>query len=227
MKKKCSLVLNKSDSSEPKTVVVLGTPAGGTSSVAGLLQKIGVFMGEDVDPSNHEDRFLQGQSGESLDKRITQRNREHGLWGWKDPVAIDMVNSFAGKLRNPHFVIVFRDMFATASSELFRRYRERGEHLHYIEVVQSRPLIEPLVLSEFNQQITGAFERQQRLYAFVTRSSYPMLLVSYERLLSAPLEFARDAASFLQMDVDNDSLQQAAASIDLDWKVKFSGSGAS
>lgn len=222
MKKKCSLILNVSDSCEPKTVVVLGTPAGGTSSVAGLLQKLGVFMGEDVDPNNHEDRFLQGQRGDSLNKRVMQRNREHGLWGWKDPVAIDMVDNFAGNLRNPHFVIVFRDMFATASSELFRRYREREEHLHYLEVVQSQPLVEPSVVSEFHQQMSAAFERQQRLYAFVTRSTYPMLLVSYERLLSAPLEFAVDAANFLQIDVNEDCLNQAAASIDLNWKEKVS-----
>ena len=129
-----------------KTVVVLGAFRGGTSMVAGALKALGVFMGErfssqseydneeDLEFSDllHNDELLKraAASGEvseadfgpldGVNALVRRRNEAHWLWGWKYPGTVLWLlhTGLAGRLRNPHFVTVFRDPLAVCQHEL-------------------------------------------------------------------------------------------------------------
>jgi hypothetical protein len=49
-----------------KTYVVLGAPRGGTSMPAGAMRLAGIFMGDDLDPANNEDRAFNFHKGNLL-----------------------------------------------------------------------------------------------------------------------------------------------------------------
>jgi hypothetical protein len=118
---------------EERTVIVLGMPRGGTSMVAGSLRLLGVPMGDRLEPSNQEDldildlvaslQPLYGEDGKPITENfdrlralIAGRNEERPFWGWKDPNAHVYISELMPVLRNPHFVVVFRDHFAAAQT---------------------------------------------------------------------------------------------------------------
>ena len=70
-----------------KTVIVLGTPRGGTSMVAGTLANLGVYMGEQLS-AMYQDQVLS-QCIKEKDKQkakqvIQARNAQYPLWGTKN-----------------------------------------------------------------------------------------------------------------------------------------------
>ena len=102
-----------------KTIVVVGVARGGTSIVAGSLHHLGVFMGKVCHEPVFEDLKLslafEGQGKHSFDQVISEYNREHELWGWKRPSSLEDLPRIAAKIRNPHFIFVFRDIFSIAN----------------------------------------------------------------------------------------------------------------
>src|SRR5687768_290341 len=75
------------------TFVVLGAPRGGTSMVAGALHHLGLFMGQPLSQGSYEDATLitaiSRQNLGTVKKTIAARNREHAVWGWKQPAQVD------------------------------------------------------------------------------------------------------------------------------------------
>jgi len=54
---------------DKKTVVVLGSPSGGTSMISGILRIIGVYMGSDLG-HQHEDKTFKLDT--PIDKKISK-----------------------------------------------------------------------------------------------------------------------------------------------------------
>ena len=104
-----------------KTFVVLGCPRGGTSLIAGSLQRAGVYMGE-VKTSQYEDpEFkikpkVKHQALERLGPVIRRRNRTHAYWGWKVPNNIYYIEKIRHLLIRPVYIFVYRDPEAIARS---------------------------------------------------------------------------------------------------------------
>ena len=46
---------------------------------------------------------------------VGQYNRQHATWGWKRPASLHHIADLHATLRNPHYVVVFRDLFAIAN----------------------------------------------------------------------------------------------------------------
>jgi hypothetical protein len=108
---------------EKKTIVIFGAPRGGTTMVAGVAIKCGLFLGDEL-PINCEDpnfniRQLKLKNLPiALTIRETLRERNDTIdstWGWKFPRAAFYLDQVFDCIRNPHFIIVYRDPVATGS----------------------------------------------------------------------------------------------------------------
>jgi hypothetical protein len=190
------IIQNRSPLPSRRTIVVLGAPRGGTSLVAGALRLAGVFMGDETDPANNEDRafnFHRGnfstltESGKrqdflaSIRQTISQRNSTHAVWGWKDPIAALYIEEILPDLVNPHFILVTRDITASVMRERIQAtgsLREKKELDLYFEKA----------------------ERSLGLYrdslAVIRTSGAPAFFVSYEKACRNSEDFATQVLDF-------------------------------
>lgn len=111
---------------EPRTIVVLGCPRGGTSAVSGVLHHSGIHMGSNLG-HQYEDasfkHFLKDRKEtsqrEAESKRIEavkQRNLDHGTWGFKSVNVVYYFDAIRPYLRNPVFLAVTRDPLEISQS---------------------------------------------------------------------------------------------------------------
>jgi len=177
----CS-VIRENDHPGQGTVLVLGTPRGGTSVVAGICQMLGVSMGRDIDRSNIEDqRFHAILHG----SEIAAATAEYFSWqavggrlnGVKNPVMIDRLAEYYSVIPNPVLVVVTRDVLATAQRE------EVSGH-------------------ELLASLRSAVRRKYAIFEFVESVSEPLIFVSYERLIADPRVAVAALSSFLLGAVD-------------------------
>lgn len=104
-----------------KTYVVLGSPRGGTSLIAGSLKVLGVYMGENPTEQYEDPDFKLTPREAALARKrlspvIARRNREHEFWGWKLPNNIYYIREVVGALINPVFIFVYRSPLEIARS---------------------------------------------------------------------------------------------------------------
>lgn len=179
-----------------KTVVVVGSGRGGTSSIAGALHLLGVRMCESDCELNSEDseivRAYQGNmhrghqlaAGEAA-KVIARRNERYSVWGWKDPSADLYLESVITILRNPHFLFVLRNPVDVAMSHV-------DTNSGSIEV-----------------GLDSSLRRYMRYWKMLQRFGLPTLLVSYERSMADRKGFIDDARSFLNISPTNSQIKNA------------------
>jgi tetratricopeptide (TPR) repeat protein len=102
-----------------KTLIVLGVARGGTSAIAGTLDKLGVFTGERSKEPVFEDLVL----AEAIEKNNTKKikniiakyNESHNVWAFKRPSLINSIAKYHSLFRNPVYLIVFKDIFSIAN----------------------------------------------------------------------------------------------------------------
>jgi len=158
-----------------RTIVIAGTPRGGTTMVAEVLATLGVPMGIPVPPPveqfNFEDPEFQTllhmeSPGEvdlaSLRALVLQRNLDHAVWGFKLPTALNSLAILEQELRNPQFILVFRDVVAVSSREVVS------------------------VGFDATHAMRRALVWQERMLDFVETSGAKCLLISYEKALQFP-----------------------------------------
>ncbi len=186
-----------SASSKPRTFVVLGVPRGGTSFVAGALRLAGVFMGDEVDPANNEDRAFNFHGGNFsaltspgrkeeylaiIRKTIHTRNSTHLVWGWKDPLSALYIDDILPDLVNPHFIFVTRDTTAAVM-------RER------IEISGSMGKDSETDL--YLDKTWNALKLYQASVAAIARARAPTFFVSYEKAIRNKEDFALQLLRFV------------------------------
>jgi hypothetical protein len=138
--------------------------------VAGIAQRTGVDIGADL-PVNLEDPDFNGQSLEHMTDAIRRNNQTKALWGWKYPLAAQYLPELHSEIRNPHYVVVCRDLLASSVRSV-----RRG--------------------TDFLDALHGAQRRQQANLEVLTTLPAKHLLVSYEKGLHKPMALARDMARF-------------------------------
>jgi len=159
------------------TVLVLGTPRGGTSVVSGICHMLGVPMGLEIDRSNMEDlRFrtlLNSEHRSELAPAYFQELHQLGpIVGAKDPVAIDHLTDVYPRIPLPILVVVSRDVYATAQREVVEGH-------------------------EFFEILRTTVRRKYAVLDFISTVNDPLIVVSYERLMQDPLAAVRSIARFL------------------------------
>jgi hypothetical protein len=166
------------------SVLVLGTPRGGTSVVAGISHMLGVPMGIDIDPSNMEDRAFRAlvtgpACAEQSAAFFAELHHGHRLAGVKDPTAIDWLPSVYHTVPDPVLVVVSRDVYAVAQRE-------------------------EACGSQFLDALHGAIRRKYAVLDFVERVADPLIVVSYERLMDDPRHAVESLARFLLGGIDRE-----------------------
>lgn len=175
-----------------KTIVVVGVARGGTSIVAGSLSHLGIFMGNASDPVFEDMRLslaFEKQSKEKFESVIADYNQKHELWAWKRPSSLNNLPRIAKKLRNPHFVFVFRDLLSVAN-------RNKISMKH--GVVSS---------------LDAAFNDYKKIVSFIKKTSYPTLLVSSEKAVKHKKEFIDSLIDFAGLKPTSEQVEDAHAFI--------------
>ena len=193
-------VLRPARNEEPRTIVVLGMPRGGTSMVAGVLSLLGFNIGDDVEQSNQEDQEftrlaaelepLYDSAGapikEKFDKLralVAKKNEARPVWAFKDPNAHVYINELMPVLRNPYFVLVFRDHFAAAQT------------------------IHARTGQDYIASLEQSFDQMKFLVGFMKVYDAPVLFASYERALRLRESFARQLAAFAGAEPDDATMK--------------------
>lgn len=103
-----------------RTLVVLGVARSGTTMVAGALQQLGIemFGGGKRNPVFEDVPLAEALEARDVSRArllIAQRDQHAEVWGWKRPSALTYIRRVEKHLRNPEYVVVFRDLMAIAN----------------------------------------------------------------------------------------------------------------
>ena len=169
-----------------KTIVVLGVERGGTSMVAGMIRALGVDLGERAG-RNHEDPKFLTDNQDKLLSQIKEYNASKPVWGFKVPKASLILDFYDKHLRNPHYVLVFRNVEATVDSWCSR--------------AASDPMESALHVMKYYDTALNFLKGKNR----------PLVFASYERACDDPEGFAKNLAEFIGVGQDEGSIKKAAS----------------
>lgn len=185
---KTSIVLNPVPApTQERTYVTFGVERGGTSLVAGVLRALGLYLGE-IPEGNNEDKSFHNKPLGQMRATINQRNAEHDVWGWKYPTAVNYLPVLSRSLRNPFFIIVFRDTVATALS----RAQWDGEFIRRS--------------GRMSLHETNANTNANMGFAMATRR--PCMLISNEKAASNTSALIDELADFLFVERPDEDLRR-------------------
>lgn len=165
-----------------KTFICFGVARGGTSAVAGVLQRLGVYMGDNL-PNNYEDPQFINKPREHMLEVIAQRDAQHEVWGWKFPNAANYLDALLPSVQNPHLILVFRDLVATVKAHMRWHNRDQLFAMHDVLI------------------------QQQRNWFLTERWKLPTALVSYEKAILAPNLFIHEMADFVGLPKPDEEVQ--------------------
>lgn len=177
-------------------ILVLGSARGGTSMVAGVLAKLGIYMGEGVVSPVYEShelsKSLLGRSDRKAKSAVAELNANHAVWAWKRPAAVYGLSRTMKRIQPARVIMVFRDPIATAT----RRSMAVGD----LQVSDFDGISEHLqmILNEYNDML-----------ALAAGLKVPFALVSYDTALRSPEEFVEQLASFLGVSAEPEALVAA------------------
>ncbi len=184
---KTSILLNAIPEPTPqRTYVTFGVERGGTSLVAGVLRALGLYLG-DIPEGNNEDKSFHNKPLGQMKATIARRNQEYDVWGWKYPTASSYLPILSKSIRNAFFVVVYRDVVATALS----RAQWDGEFIRRN--------------GRMSLHETSAIMNANTGFALATRR--PVLLVSNEKAATNTSELIDELADFLYADRPDDELR--------------------
>jgi hypothetical protein len=173
------LPLGDTDASpdDPATIIVTGIARSGTSMVASVLRSAGLPMGEVLHAVVEEDAEILAalQSGHDglLRDLIRRRDARWPRWGFKVPnLHAYLLAERMAWFRRPRLVVIYRDPLAVAVRSGL------SEHFNAIG------------------QLTMIGHALTSLTAFVRRANCPTLLLSYEKVISAPDDFLDNLLPF-------------------------------
>lgn len=163
---------------DKRTYVCIGLERGGTSAIAGVMRGLGIPMGVakvDIGGNNEDPSFHAKRLGE-MRRTIRERDDRFDVWGWKYPTAARYLPALMKNLRNPHFVVVYRDAIATALG----RKKWDGD---FLDRDARLSLHEASVATEVNT-------------SFALASGAPSLMISYEKAMADKRALVTEMAEF-------------------------------
>jgi hypothetical protein len=184
---KTSILLNAIPEPTPqRTYVTFGVERGGTSLVAGVLRALGLYLG-DIPEGNNEDKAFHNKPLGQMKATIARRNQEYDVWGWKYPTASAYLPVLSKSIRNAFFIVVYRDVVATALS----RAQWDGEFIRRN--------------GRMSLHETNAVVNANTGFALATRR--PVLLISNEKAASHTSDLIDELADFLYVDRPDEDLR--------------------
>jgi len=177
------------DHTKDKTIVIMGVARGGTSMVAGTVRELGIFLGDRLGENHEDPQFLPLEVDKILEV-ISRRNGEHKTWGWKMPHSLQYIEQIQSDLRNPHYILVWRNTLATAISQVNRSD------------------------SNINNALEYSSNRLQEMIEKTKLLNGPVLLVNYEQAINHKDDFIGTLAEFVGVEISDQVRENCQRFID-------------
>ena len=189
-------ILDQRSEEKGRTFIVTGLYRSGTSLVASVLQRAGLFIGSDINDIVYQDeeffRVLAAGRIEALPAIIGARNADHRTWGFKYPMLWQALTASQLRLFDaPRLIITFRDPVSVAIRTSLSEYQE------------------PM------RALRDAVAELSALMAFVSELKCPYLLLSYEKTLTAPRDFIEVLMRFCDIPCDDELRDRLLGMIEL------------
>lgn len=189
-------VLNARPIGGTATVAATGLGRSGTTMLARVMQALGLPMGDHLDPQTAEDRQLltaiKDKDFTAFRALCRQRDEAAPVWGFKCPALRHFMVECEGAMRDPRFIVVFRDVLAIG--------------------LRNRIAI----ASEVVEGLRGAVNGYTRLLPQLEKVQAPVLLISYEKALMHPHRTASAIAEFCGLNPDPTTIDMVAAAVIMD-----------
>ncbi len=187
-------VIGNNDLEMPRQIVVIGTARGGTSMVAGVLAKLGLFMGDKAVPPVFEDVHLSEliESGDDVATliAINAYKDKYKKFGWKRPSSIDNLDKVNEIFDRPKNIFIFKDIFSIANRNSIS------------------------MDSDTIQGMENALNQYSKVISFIKKNEPDAMLVSYEKVMMNREEFVRQLDGFCNLDASENSVLNAIGFID-------------
>ena len=169
--------------------VVLGGARSGTSLIAGTLHHLGVYMGDKATPPVFEDVHLSGAlESRNLDlvrQTVHNYSEAYGSWGFKRPSAIDYFKLLESELPERRYIVVFRDILATAN---------RNRLSVGLDIVKG---------------LNRALDDNRTLVRHLQSTSCAWMLCSYDKILRRPEEFVKTVIGYANLQPGDNQVKKA------------------
>jgi hypothetical protein len=168
------------------TAAILGIPRGGTTMVAGIAQRLGLYIGENLG-YKLEDPDFDKKPLHHMMNAIQSRNRAMRVWGWKFPEAALYLENLMPHIRNPRIVVVWRDPFTAAVRRVTASQKKSDQQLDGTREVL---------------KVVGAMVRRQMTnISLLAATQCPIYFISYEKAIRRRAQFIEQFAGFLGLPV--------------------------
>ena len=169
--------------------VVVGVARGGTSVVAGVLDKLGVYMGDGAVAPVFEDTPLS-QAFESkkrgLAAEIAKRySANHDHWAWKRPSCINYLPEVHRALGAPNYIFIYRDLLSIAQRNAIS------------------------MQSDVMASMAVAQKQYSKAHEFLSKNRVRALLLSYEKVMLYPDHFLDQLVAFCGLAPSPQALEAA------------------
>ena len=174
---------------EAMTVIITGSPAGGTTCVSRVVDALGVTIkySQDRPDRTHED-FLLGLNitqGQPIIDTVEEYNKKHPRWGFKFPGIFGHLGEYIDQFRDPVIIYVLRDPLAV--------YQSLQRHAKCKIDSNSLKLIA---------------EELQRVIHLLPEMNIPYLFVSYEKMMTRTRLTIEEIAEFLEVPFKEEALNE-------------------
>lgn len=161
------VILGQRSGDKGRSFIVTGLYRSGTSMVAALLQRAGLFIGGEINDIVYQDeeffRALAAGDVQALQSLIEARNASHQSWGFKYPMLWRaMTATQLGMFDSPRLIITFRDPVSMAVRTSLSEYQD------------------PM------RALRDSVSELAALMSFISDLTCPYLLLSYEKALTFP-----------------------------------------
>ena len=199
------IILNNNQyDSKNATYIIFGNPRGGTTMVANLLIKFGIFLGENLQNNLEDNNFNldyikknsnlnEEQIINKINETVHLRNKQYDVWGWKYPRVINYFEKIKADIINPKFICILRDPFAVSKRRIFRKKQNPYNAL---------------------KETTNFSLRNIK---FLQKNQNPTIFCSYENIIKNPLEFTHIVNNFVGNPYENlEKLKEISKAINPD-----------
>lgn len=174
-----------------KTIVVLGVGRGGTSLCSTVLAKLGLFTGDRSEPPVYEDidlaRALETKDFNRVESIIKEYDSRFDKWAFKRPNTNDTIHELHKRLRNPCYLIIFRDILAIANRDSLS------------------------MGANTISTLSRAINDYSMIVEFLKSESPSALLASYEKIIKSKEHFVDQTIDFFGLENQVSMTQRTAA----------------
>lgn len=194
LKNKGMISLRNDEKHQNSTFIITGLERSGTTMIAKAIHKLGINVGESLNFDGvYEDKYCREYLEESKFSKfrnvVAERNLKYNVWGWKRPAAFSYHHKFSNIVRNPKFIVPFRDSVSIASRNSIS------------------------VGNNFLNAVETSAKQNLLLCDFVRSNPYATLVLSYEKCLFNKEEFICSLINFLHIHPSKTQIEAAIESI--------------